>query len=84
MKGNCPRCHDTVEVEYEEPEMRKLAGFWFMAGIPFIPFFPIIGADFFVMIPLLTLYIFGVGAALRYWNQPALCTVCGCEAVKLK
>ena len=82
MERYCLRCTTTVEAEYEEPEMRKLALVWFCAGLPFLPFIPIIGADFAVMIPLTVLYIFGAGAAYRYWHQPALCTVCGAETPK--
>ncbi len=59
--------------------MRRIALIWFAAGAVYLPFLPIIGSDFFVMIPLFALYVFGAGAALRYWRQPALCTVCGAE-----
>lgn len=79
MRRFCARCDDHVDAEYEEPGMRKFVKIYFVAGLFYLPFLPIIGADFFVMIPNFALYVFGAGAAMRYWNQPALCTVCGAE-----
>ena len=73
----CRRCDDEVEGQYEQPKLRRLARFYFLVPIPFVPLLPIIAADFMVMIPLTMLYLLGAGAALRFITQKPVCPECG-------
>lgn len=77
MPGFCTRCDDVVEVEYEEPKLRRWAKGYFLLGLPFIPAMPIIGSDFIVMLPLTMIYVIGFGPALGIIREPPNCCDCG-------
>lgn len=73
----CRRCDEEVDGQHEQPKLRRLARFYFLVPIPFVPLLPIIASDFMVMIPLTMLYLMGAGAALRFVTQKPTCPVCG-------
>ncbi len=63
--------------QHEQPRLRRLARFYFILPIPFIPLLPIIASDFVVMIPLTMAYLLGAGAALNFITQKPTCPECG-------
>jgi hypothetical protein len=80
---HCRRCDEDVQGEFEQPKLRRLAKFYFLLPVPFVPFLPIIAADFAVMIPLTMLYMVGMGPALRIVNAKPTCPGCGAFVEKL-
>ncbi len=74
---HCRRCDVLVAGQHEQPKLRRLARFYFLIPIPFVPLLPIIASDFIVMIPLTMLYLLGAGAALRFITQKPVCPECG-------
>lgn len=77
MRGHCARCDRDVEAAYERPRLRRWAKVYFLLPVPFVPVFPIIASDFSVMLPLLMVYLLGIGPVLGVLRDPASCTTCG-------
>lgn len=77
MRAHCARCEVQVEAAYENPGLQRWAKLYFVIPLPFLPLFPIIAADFTVMLPLVMLYLIGVGPVLSLVRAPPLCTECG-------
>ncbi|MBX7083895.1 MAG: hypothetical protein K1X88_32090 [Nannocystaceae bacterium] len=82
MAVHCERCsRETVGV-YEHPRARRLARGYLLLPLPFLPFLPIIGADYAVMLPLLMAYMLGIGPVLALIQQPASCEHCGANVAR--
>jgi len=73
------RCDEQVSARYPNPKLRRWVRGYFFLGVPFIPFLPIIGADFIVMLPLTMLYLIGLGPALSIVRTAASCDQCGAD-----
>lgn len=77
MRAHCDRCAADVDATYPRPQARKLVRWYPLLIVPFLPFIPIIAADFAVMIPLLMLYMLGGGQVIAILRDPPLCDDCG-------
>jgi hypothetical protein len=77
MRAHCERCAAEVEASYRRPRARRLARGYPLLIVPFLPFIPIIAADYVVMIPLLMFYMVGFGQAMGILRDPPLCDDCG-------
>jgi hypothetical protein len=66
-----------VDAAYDDPQLRKWVKFYFLLGVPFIPAAPIIGSDWFIMLPLTMIYIVGFGPAYGFIKEPPKCLECG-------
>lgn len=75
--AHCERCDHQVEGEYRAPTRRKWAKIYFLLPLPFVPVFPIMAADYAVCLPLLMVYLLGVGPVLAILKDPPHCTECG-------
>lgn len=82
MRRHCQRCETEVSASYEHPKLRRWVKGYFFLGVPFIPFIPIIGSEFIVMLPLTMLYLSGMGPALSVIRAPASCDECGADVEK--
>ena len=67
---------------YAQPRLRKLARYYFLLPVPFVPLIPMIASDFMVMIPLSMVYMLGVGPALGIAMQKPTCPDCGAHVPK--
>ena len=77
MRRRCERCETEVEAEYDEPRLRRWVKGYFLIGLPFIPALGIIGSDYVVMLPMLMIYVIGIGPALGVVREPPKCCECG-------
>ena len=77
MHAHCSRCDRTVHADYEHPRARKWAKVYFLLPIPFVPLLPIMMSDYAVMLPMLMVYMLGLGPVHRLLRDPALCDDCG-------
>ena len=77
MRAHCERCEADVEGDYPTPLARRLARYYPLLIVPFIPVLPIIAADFAVMLPLLMIYMVGAGPVIGILRDPPLCNDCG-------
>jgi len=77
MRAHCERCAAEVEASYRRPRARRIARGYPLLIVPFLPFIPIIGADYVVMIPLAMLYMLGMGPVLGILRDPPVCDDCG-------
>lgn len=77
MQRHCERCEAEVEAAYDEPQLRRWVKGYVLLGVPFIPALPIIGSDFAVMLPMLMVYVVGLGSALGVIREPPKCCDCG-------
>lgn len=66
-----------VEGDYPNPRARRLARYYPLLIVPFIPVLPIIAADFAVMLPLLMIYMVGAGPVIGILRDPPECSDCG-------
>lgn len=53
--------------------------FYLLLPLPFIPVIPIIASDFVVMIPLLMLYMLGLGPVFSIIQESPMCPSCGAD-----
>jgi hypothetical protein len=83
-RARCERCEIEVELEYDDPRLRRLAKGYLFAWLPFLPVSPIIASDFAVMLPLTMLYLIGVGPALAIVREPGKCNECGAAIEPLR
>lgn len=77
MRAHCERCAVEVDVSYRQPRARRLARAYPLLIVPFLPFIPIIAADYVVMLPMLMAYMLGLGQALAILRDPPHCDDCG-------
>jgi hypothetical protein len=77
MQAHCERCEADVEAAYRNPRTRRLARGYPLLIVPFIPVLPIIAADFAVMLPMLMIYMLGLGPVIGILRDPPLCNDCG-------
>jgi hypothetical protein len=74
----CIRCEREVEVEYRHPlRLRRLMKGYLLIPIALIPVYPFAAADWVVSLPLMMVYMMGIGPALSIIRDPATCTDCG-------
>jgi hypothetical protein len=76
MDGYCQRCRADVQGVYANPGMRKVARVYLLLPLPFVPVLPIMAADYVVCLPLLMVWMLGVGPVLRILHDPACCPDC--------
>jgi hypothetical protein len=77
MRGHCSRCGAHIEPYYQYPKMRFVARGYLLAPLPFIPVLPIMAADYVVCLPLLMVYLLGLGPAFAIIKDPPTCPDCG-------
>lgn len=77
MRAHCERCQVEVEGSYRNPRARRLARYYPLLIVPFIPVLPIIAADFAVMLPMLMIYMIGAGPVIGILRDPPVCGDCG-------
>jgi hypothetical protein len=77
VRGHCERCEAEVEVEYDDPQLRRWVKGYFWLGVPFIPLTPIIFSEISVLLPMFMIYTIGMGPAVGILREPALCCECG-------
>jgi hypothetical protein len=81
----CLRCEREVEVQYRySPRMRRLMKGYMFIPLAILPVYPIAAADYVVSIPLMMLYMLGIGPALSIIRDPATCCECGAFIPKKK
>ena len=77
MLAFCARCELEVDAVHGHPARRKWAKLYFLLPIPFVPILPIMAADFMVSLPMVMIYLLGVGPVLGMLREPPLCGDCG-------
>jgi len=82
MRRHCQRCKTEVSASFEQPTLRRWVKGYFFLGVPFVPFLPMIGSEFIVMLPLTMLYLIGMEPALAIIRAPASCDECGADVEK--
>ncbi len=77
-RQHCLRCDCAVDVEYEHsPAMRRWWKAYFIVPMMLLPMLPFLAGDFAVSLPLIMVYMVGMGPALSIVKTPPLCAVCG-------
>ena len=73
------RCEREVEVEYQYSlNMRRwLKAYLYLPAVVLLPLLPFLAGDFVVSLPLMMLYMLGVGPALTIIRDPPTCVDCG-------
>jgi hypothetical protein len=78
VRSHCIRCDREVEVEYKHSRrMRRLMKGYMMIPIALLPIYPFAASDFMVSLPLIMIYLMGIGPAMAILRDPATCTECG-------
>lgn len=76
MQAHCERCNHTVEGSYAHPRLRRLAWVYIGIAVPIIPILPMAASDYVVSLPLLMMYLLGLGHILSILREPATCNEC--------
>ena len=72
-RAYCLCCGRDVDTEHRYPRtLRRVLKAYF-----FVPAYPILASDYVVAIPMMMLYMLGIGPALVITKDPALCAECG-------
>jgi hypothetical protein len=77
MRAHCERCAAEVDASYRRPEARRYVRWYPLLIVPFLPVIPIIAADYVVMIPMLMIYMLGLGPVFAILRDPPVCDDCG-------
>ncbi len=77
MRAHCERCGIEVQGIYRYPSARRWARAYLLIPIPIIPILPIMASDYVVSLPLLMLYMLGIGPVLGIIRDPPTCWECG-------
>lgn len=78
QRDHCLRCGRDVELVYEHSAtMRRWWQAYFLVPIMLLPALPFLAGDFVVTLPLIMVYMVGMGPALSIVRSPPLCAVCG-------
>lgn len=76
--GHCLRCDCTVAIEHQHsPRLRRALKAYFYLPIALVPLFPFLAWDYVVSLPVMLLYVMGMGPALSIVRDPATCSECG-------
>lgn len=77
-REHCVRCATEVDVQYRYPRRlrRALIGYLCLP-LAMIPAFPFLAADYVVSLPLMMVYMLGIGPVLGIVREPPSCSVCG-------
>lgn len=76
--GYCARCERDVEVEHRYPQkLRSRLRLYLYLPLLLVPFFPFLASDYVVALPMLMLYMLGIGPVLRIVREPGECRECG-------
>ena len=74
----CLRCAREVAIEYKHSaRLRRWMKVYMLIPIAILPVYPIAAADFAVSIPLMMVYMLGIGPALGIIRDPPTCVDCG-------
>ena len=77
-RAYCLRCGHDVDTEHRYPRtLRRLLKAYFLMPLALVPAYPILASDYVVAIPMMMLYMLGIGPALVITKDPALCAECG-------
>jgi hypothetical protein len=77
-RAYCLRCGHDVDTEHRYPrQLRKLLKGYFFMPLALVPAYPILASDYVLAIPMMMLYMLGIGPALVITKDPALCVECG-------
>ena len=83
MRAHCRRCDRDVEGVYQHPKLRILARVYLFLWVPFVPILPIMASDYVVSLPILMLYMLGIGPILAIVQDSATCTECGANVERV-
>lgn len=77
-RAYCLRCGHDVDTEHRYPrQLRKYLKAYFLMPLLLVPFYPMLASDYVLAIPMMMLYMLGIGPALVITKDPALCSECG-------
>ena len=77
-QAHCLRCDHEVEVEHRySPRLRRALKAYFVLPVLLVPLFPFLAWDYVFSLPVMMLYVVGMGPALSIIKDPATCSVCG-------
>jgi len=77
-RAYCLRCGRDVETEHRYPRtLRRVLKGYFFIPLALVPFYPLLASDYVLAIPMMMLYMLGIGPALVITKDPALCVECG-------
>ena len=73
------RCEREVEVAYQySPTLRRwLKAYLYVPAVLLLPMLPFVAGDFAVSLPLMMVYMLGIGPALTIVKDPPTCVDCG-------
>ncbi|MCA9706950.1 MAG: hypothetical protein KDK70_13940 [Myxococcales bacterium] len=77
MRGQCARCDAEVEAVFQHPRLRRVLRGYLLLPLPFVPVLPIIASDYVVMIPMLMVYMLGLGPVFAIIQEAPTCAGCG-------
>lgn len=78
MRRSCVRCDAWVEVEYQHSSrLRRWMKAYFLIPLFLIPASPFLAGDYVVSLPIMMVYMLGIGPALAIVRDPPTCTTCG-------
>lgn len=74
----CSRCDEQVEVERRHsPKTRRWVRAYLYMPIILVPAFPFLAWDYVIALPILMLYMLGIGPVLLIVREPGVCCQCG-------
>jgi len=76
---HCTRCERDVEAVYQySPTLRRwLKVYLYLPAFMLLPLLPFLAGDFVVTLPLMMVYMLGIGPALTITRDPPACGPCG-------
>jgi hypothetical protein len=77
MLTHCTRCEAQVEGVYRHQKWRKIAYAYLLVPVPFLPIIPLAASDYVVSIPMMMLYMLGLGPVFAIVRDPPTCRDCG-------
>lgn len=78
LHGYCSRCESEVCVEHRYTKtVRSRLKLYLYLPVVFVPFFPFLASDYVVALPMLMLYMIGIGPVLTIVRDPGVCSECG-------
>lgn len=77
-RQRCVRCDREVEVQFQySRRLRRGMKAYLFIPIALLPVYPFAASDYVVSLPLMMLYMLGIGPALTIIRDPPTCSTCG-------
>lgn len=77
-RAYCLRCRHDVDTEYKYSRtLRRLMKAYFFIPVALVPAYPVLASDYVVAIPMMMLYMLGMGPASMIMKDPPVCAECG-------